>query len=365
MAKLKKKKIEAVAMLYPNYESEKAINRYSETLAINIKPVIPITYTAGKPLTLLTKFFDIKKYKIVHIQHEYNLLGKFGVPFFILYSLLFMTNVKVVTTMHTVLSCNEKFRSGKIKTFLRKILYKVQNRFIRNTSDIVVVHSDFFKDILVNEYGFDSDKVKVVPQAIIEDVPLMDKDKAKEKFNLKGPVYLIIGSFVPDHGGDIIIKQAKNIDGTILIVSNPTAVNDRNNERIDSFLQENIQYVEDNKIKNVRFDIDPITDKKDEWWQYFSAADLVLLPYRGGIGSGIFSHSMAARTPVVGSDIKFFRDIEKKFNCINISLNNDYSKTIKDSIENLKSMELDCERYRQKFGITNISKLYSDMYFSL
>ena len=358
-----------VAMIFPNYDSEKAINGYSQTLTDNIRKekseVTDITYTAGKPMSLFKQIFKIKSHDVVHIQHEYNLLGKFGIPFFMLYTMLFFSKCKVVTTMHTVLSCDENFRGSKLKTFLRKLLYRFQNRIIKNTSDKVIVHAQFFKDILIEEYGFDDKKIKVIPQAILEDVPMMDKGKAKKKFGLKGPVYLIIGSFVPDHGADMIIKRAAGIDGTILVVANPTAVNDRNETRIDSFLEENVQYVKDNNIKNVRFDIAPITDQSPDWWPYFSAADLVLLPYRGGIGSGIFAHSMAARTPVVASDIKFFNEIASKYTCLKVAYNDEYVEMINDAMSGLHVMEMSCERYRQKFGMFRVAKLYADLYFSL
>lgn len=353
------------AMIFPTNESEKAINRYSETLTREIRNydnINDINYTAGKPFTLFNQCKYIRSHDIVHVQHEYNLLGKFGIPFFMLYSRLFLSKVKVITTMHTVLSLNEKFSSGKLKTFLRKMLYRVQNRFINWTNHKVIVHAQFFKDILINEYGFKEDKIQVIPQAILEDVPMIDKEEAKKKFNLKGPVYLIIGSFVPDHGADLIIKRAKEINGTILIVANPVAVNDRNEKRIDSFLEENIQYVKDNDIKNVRFDIKPITDTSPDWWNYFSAADLVLLPYRGGIGSGILAHSMAARRPVVASDIKFFNEISENFNCLEVTYNDEYPKTIEDSMSNIRGMSISCDMYKQNFGMSQVAKLYSTLY---
>ncbi len=138
-----------IAMVYPSRESEKGISGYSATLVDNIKDsgaeIESMTYTAGSPSTLFKKFREFKNYDIIHIQHEYNLLGWYGLPFFLLYFLLSLSGCKVVTTMHTVLSQKEKFKGNKLKTLLRKILYLTQNRVINWFSDIIVVHANFLK----------------------------------------------------------------------------------------------------------------------------------------------------------------------------------------------------------------------------
>ena len=164
-------------MLYPARGSEKAISGYSETL-VNSIGMDSITYTAGKPLTLFKQ--KILGHDVVHVQHEYNLLGWYGVPFFALYFVLFFSRAKVVTTMHTVLSQKEKFKGSILKTFLRKILYSAQNRVINWCSSKVVVHAEFFKEILIAEYGFSEDKIQIIPQGIIEDVNIISKDEAKK-----------------------------------------------------------------------------------------------------------------------------------------------------------------------------------------
>jgi len=103
-----------IAMVFPTRESEKAISGYSATLTDSIKKkrgnIDNFLYTAGAPQTLFKKLNKLKKYDVVHIQHEYNLLGWYGLPFFILYSYLAFCKCRVITTMHTVLSQNEKFR---------------------------------------------------------------------------------------------------------------------------------------------------------------------------------------------------------------------------------------------------------------
>ena len=142
-----------VASIFPKEESEKAISNYTKQLIKSQKQrgidVTPIMYTAGKASTLRKQFSDLKEYDVVHIQHEYNLLGGYGLPFFELYDELEYQKKKVITTMHNVLSQNEEFKSGRIKTFLRKLLYRKQNKVIGKVSDKIIVHANFFKKILV------------------------------------------------------------------------------------------------------------------------------------------------------------------------------------------------------------------------
>jgi len=362
-----------VGMMFPDRNSEKAISGYSCTLTENMRktgiPIEDVTYFAGKPWSIIKKIWKIKKFDVIHIQHEYNLLGWYGIPFFILYFILLFSKIKVVTTMHTALSMKENFNGNKLKTILRKILYFTQNRMIKWISSKTVVHANFFKEILCKEYGFNKKDILVFPQAIIENVKITPKNKAKRELNLSGPVYLFMGEIVPDHGQDIIIKQTKNIGPTILVVGSPFSVNDRNSSRVKSYLKENQDYVkEENLDKIVRFDIFKMDDKKQEWWNYFCAADLVLLPYRGGIGSGIFAHAMATETPVVASNIKFFNEISKKFGCLKITKKeSDYPKVIKESMKpkNLKRMIKECKRYKKIFGLTPFSKKYKRLYEKL
>jgi glycosyltransferase involved in cell wall biosynthesis len=362
-----------IAMVFPTRESEKAISGYSVTLTETMRKkgidIDDITYTAGKPFSLFKQLSNLSKYDVVHIQHEYNLLGWYGLPFFIVLIYLSLFKLKLILTMHTALSQKEKFKERKIKTILRKILYFTQNRVINWTSNGVVVHANFFKEILVNEYGFKGEKIVIFPQGIIEGIKTLSKNEARKKFHLSGPVYLFMGSMIPDHGHDIIIKKAKQIGATILVVANHLSVNDRNTNRNLSYLEENKRYVQENKlVKFVRFDVFDITDKNPEWWEYFSAADLVLLPYRGGIGSGIFAHAMAMKKPVIASNILFFKEISKNFGCIKIAkTESEYPKLIKESIKpkNYSKMVNECNHYIKEYGLSVLALKYKHLYSSL
>ena len=359
-------------MVYPHPNSEKGISAYSSHLIENIKKqgakIDGITFFQGKPLSIFNKIQKLLRYDVIHIQHEYNLLGWYGIPYFFLLAFLGLFKKKhVVVTMHNVLSQKEEFQSGKIKTFFRKILYKTQNRWIKWNSNKIIVHSEAFKNILFAEYNIPNEKILVFPHPIIENIKTISKVEAKKELNLRGPVYLLIGTMVPDHGHDIIIRQADKIGKTILVATNPSAVNYKNESKIKNFLKMNQNIVQrNNSEKFVRFDLGPIS--YDKWWKYFSASDLVLLPYRGGIGSGIFADAMAIKKPVVASNVIYFREFAQNYGSIKLAdKNEDFPKTIKETMKpkNYKKMVKESARYLKENGLTPISKRYINFYQSL
>ena len=361
-----------LAMIYPHPDSEKGISAYSSNLVRNLRKqdvdIREETFVAGKPFSLIKKLPKLLRYDIIHLQHEYNLLGWYGIPYFFVLSFLGLFKKEfLIITMHTIISKSQEFIGSKLKTFLRKVLYRIQNKCIDKNSKLIIVHAKFFKEILSTEYSISEDKIIVVRQGIIEDIKETNKEQAKKELGLSGQVYLIIGTFVPDHGADIITKQADKIGKTILIVSNPAAVNDRNVEKIQGFVDLNKKIVEGNNFEMyVRFDFKEIP--YNLWWKYFCVSDLVLLPYREGIGSGIFADAMAIRKPVVASNIKYFREISKDYDCIKIAeKDKDFPLIIKNAMnpKNYEKMCLECQRYFEENNLTIISKKYKQIYQSL
>jgi len=359
-------------MIYPSQDSEKAISNYCIHLIKAMKSqglqVDSLTYEMGNPFSFFKIIKKLKKYDILHLQHEYGLFGYYGMPFFFILPFLKMAKKKIlITTMHTAMSHKEKINENKVKNFLRNLIYFLQNRLINYSSDLTIVHADFFKGILVKEYGFKKSKVEILPHGIIENVKTLDKPKARKELNIKGNTYLIIGNLQPVNGSDIILKQADKIGKTIIVATNPKSVNIKSIKKAGSYINILQNIVKNNAHpKYVRFDLKEIP--YELWWKYFSAADLILLPYRGGIGSGIFSDAMALKKPVVASNIPYFRWIAKEYGCVKIARkDSDFPETIKDAMkkQNYAKMESECKKYFNERGLTPVSKRYVKIYKSL
>ena len=358
-------------MISPTRESEKAISAVSLNLVNGIKrerfPIDILTYSAGSPFSFFRLIKKLKIYDTIHIQHEYNLLGYYGLPFFFVFSFLSLLNKKIITSMHTVLPKKERIKESSIKSFLRKNFYVLQNWFIKKTSDLVIVNEDFLKKILIEDYNFEHEKITVIPQPLIEKPLLISKFKAKKELGITGKMFLIIGNLTEDVGADIIIRKAGKIGKTIIFATNPRGVNVRSRTKTQNYINFNKEIVRKNKFeKFVRFDLKEIPN--DLWWKYFSAADIILQAYRGGIRSGIFSDAMAAEVPVIASNIPFFREMAKKYRSLKIAKKGeDYPILIKEAIKpkEYQRMKKECKRYKKENSLSIISQKYKKIYFNL
>lgn len=358
-----------VTMIYPNVESEKAMSNYSLDLIEGLKKqgisVVKGEYIFHKPWSLFRVLPKLTQHDIIHIQHEYNILGWRGLPFFplLLYLKLFYGG-KTILTLHNVSSKKAKFKEDtKIKGILRKILYVTQNKLIKHFSDYTIVHCDYFREILAKEYGFNKQRMSSIPQAVKENIKTLSRKASRKELKLPGKNYLIIGTFVPEHGAADVVKQADRINGKVLIVTNDSPIHNRNRKRILDYIDYVKHLVKNPKIgKNVRLDLKEIPF--DLWWKYFSASDLVLLPYKEELASGIFSDAIAMKVPMVGADIPYFREFARKYGIIEIAKERDFASTINRAMEpkNYKKIKKNMRDYLKEFGVSNIGKKYKPIY---
>ncbi len=357
-----------IAMVYPSVESENAMSNYTLDLIGALEKqglkIVRGEYVFQKPLSLFKILPHLMKSDIIHIQHEYNILGWKGLPLFpLLFFLRFFYNGKTILTLHNVPSKKTDRKESKIKSILRRALYTTQNAMIKHFSDYTLTHCEHFRNLLNEEYGFKLEKITAIPQAIkkIEMVP--KRELSRKELGLSGKNYLIIGTFVPDHGAADVVKQADKINGTVLIVTNASRAYKRNDKRVLDYLGYVKSLAKNPKIgKNVRFDLKELPF--DLWWKYFAASDLILLPYKEGLASGIFSDAIAMQIPMVGSDIAYFKEFDKKYGIIELATNGDFSSAINKAIkpENYGKMKKRMKEYLNEFGVSSIGKKYLPVY---
>ena len=340
-------------MIYPDNKQEQAIHNYSEDLLKHTK-TDSLTYTRGKPFTF--PFFKALKYKTIHIQHEYNLLGWYGLPFFILLPLLWLFGRRLILTMHTVLSPVD-VNVGILRTFF----YIAANIIIGLTKTKIIVHSEAFKNILVCDYFFNEKSIVVIRHGVKE-VPKFDREKIKKELGLKGNVILLIGTFHKDHQPHLVIYQADKIDGEIFIVWNSDK-----GWKFNVYYDKCYKYAKENWLtKNISsLDLaETYHDHQEWWWEFFYAADVVALPYVDGIGSGIFQDAMATRTPVVCSNTDYFREMlgynggeNPKDACGEIAIfDHDFPRAIKYAIKHQVKLRKGCDAYANKYSVKNMAK---------
>ena len=132
------------------------------------------------------------KPQIVHIQHEINMFGDWptALIFPLLPFLLKMTRVKVVVTIHAIVSQKqidikflETFWRSEKKFFvpLMKIFFYLLFKIIGWFSDKIIVHSQGLKNILVKDYGLNGKKITVILEGIPDEIKLIKKEKVTKQ----------------------------------------------------------------------------------------------------------------------------------------------------------------------------------------
>ena len=77
---------------------------------------------------------------------------------------------------------------------------------------------------------------------------------------------------------------------------------------------------------------------------------------------------MVSKTPVIASNIPFFREMEKRYSSLKIAKNElDYSKLIKESMKpkNYQKMVKECKRNAKEHKLSIVTEKYKKLYISL
>jgi len=362
-----------VAMVSPDIKYEKGIALYSSNIAeiMNNKGVKIdlITYEVRSYTSLLKTITRLKKYDVIHIQHEYNLFGRFAGIFFAPYLILIklMNKGKIITTMHTVHGKEEQLVPNVLwwSWIKKQIIYPITNKLIGMISIKIITHADFLKNILINDYKIKRNKIKVIPQIVKHDAHVYQKIKSKKELGLSGNVYLMIGHMSKQKGIDTILKLAKEIGKTIVITGHPKIKNNVYSKDIEEFKK----YIEEHNLQEyVTLDLTSINSKERKWDLYFSAADIILMPYKKMTTSGIFSDAMAYGKPVIGSTSLFFQGVQKKYKCLKIAKSDqDYPLLVKEVMKPkiMKNMETEAKRYAKNHSFDSLGERYKLLYESL
>ncbi len=356
-----------VAMLAPDESYEKGISTYAIKLIEAIKEegisIESVKYKNRKLFSLLRVIPNLKGYDVIHIHHENRLFGIIdGIWFMPFITLLrIFSRAKIIMTFHTVHTRDEQlFSLHPFLNFLKRNFTHPLNYIFANLfADKFIVMAPFLKEKLSQASPIKKEKIVFIPPGINFNTPKFDKSKSKEELNLKGFVYLIIGTLGQNKGVDLILTQAKKIGKTILIAGNLGGSKQGYAEELQDYVKKNGL----NKI--VRLDLmNEIPSKSPPlWWKYFSAADLILLPYRVTTTSGIFIDAMSSERPVVSSNLDYFREISKNYGCIKIAKKvEDYPKVIKEALKQHKFMEKEARRFKRLNDISLVGMKHKELY---
>lgn len=280
---------------------------------------------------------------LIHIQHEFFLFG--GITTALLFP-LFLIIVKllgklIVVTFHGVISLswiNEKFfRDNGLSgsPFLARLGLSILVKFIAKLSQAVIVHEEFFREILACDYKIDVDKIRIVRHGVEQRLLEVDKFEARRilKLDEKKKVLLLFGYLSPYKGIDLLIDSFGLLDETYaLIIAGGTHPRLRKTKKYNNYLEELR-----NKAAKIHSGISFTGFVPDsEVALYFIASDLVVFPYSYPTSVGPLWLAVAFEKPFLLSEP--LRGLINRQKCI-------FNLNPKEIAEKIKQMFSDINDY--------------------
>lgn len=199
--------------------------------------------------------------------------------------LIRFTGTHLVWTVHDQLEHDSSF--PQIERWVRKVLIRLADR--------LVVHSQSALNSLSHEYRVDPSKVDIIAHGHYRETygKAIDQIQARKQLNLslKGKLYLHLGALRPYKGIEHLLEvwqanQENLTDATLLIAGL-------------SYDSQYLQKLESLISHTERVIFYPQFIKDEQIHLFFSAADLVVLPYQRILTSGSAILAMSYGKPVI------------------------------------------------------------------
>lgn len=236
------------------------------------------------------KLNQLKKVKLVNIQHEFGVFGgEYGSHLLLLLKKL---QKPIVTTLHTVLPTPDE-----------RMLNIVQAIMKYSKGIIVMTHSS--KEILEKDYGLDPDRIQVIPHGI-HNIPYRTSKNAKSVLGFSGKLILSTFGFLsPGKGVEYVIEalpkvvaKFPSVQFLIIGVTHPVVLG-QEGETYRNFLTKKVHqlglsnYV---SFYNTYFDINKLL-------QFLEATDVYLSPSLNPnqTVSGTLSYALGSGRPVIST----------------------------------------------------------------
>jgi glycosyltransferase involved in cell wall biosynthesis len=224
---------------------------------------------------------------LIHLQHEFRLFGGTFATAAVVECLRRSRriNVPIATTLHGVVPM-----SDIDATFLRRYeipgtprlaqrAIHLAHRSVRELSSLTIVHHPYFKEILVNDYGFERSSIEVVLPGVLSNKALINDSDAESSLAEKtGAIknVLVFGFLTSYKLPEIVVEVANamqdaQVHFTFCVSRNPRAVSKSYLERYET-VKKSVLALGDRATWSGY-----VPD--DEVPKFFENADLLVLPY--------------------------------------------------------------------------------------
>lgn len=175
----------------------------------------------------------------------------------------------ITLVLHQVVSEVEVFEKNKLKGLFFKLSRKIFYNLVLLSASRIVVFEQELKDRLGR-----GDKILVIPHAVEQKAPLNKQDAKKAlKLSPEKSYILYFGFLSPYKGVDVLLENWENKNGYQLILAGGPNPNHENDPEYQAFINKTFELARQKDV------IAPGFVKQEEIELYFSAADLVVLPY--------------------------------------------------------------------------------------
>jgi glycosyltransferase involved in cell wall biosynthesis len=264
---------------------------------------------------------------LVHIQHETYLFGGLitALAFPLLLALIKLLRKPVIVTVHAVVPLSEItglfLKENRIPSnaLIMRFGLAFLIKLIVALSTKIIVHERNLMDILIREYNCDCSKITVINHGIEQSEVAISSDEAKRKLGVHSKKVILFFGYITGYKNvGLLIESAQflKIDNWLILIAggmHPRLADDRNYIAYISELQEKAAKISEKSILFKGF------VREEDFDLYFSAADLVILPYNISISSSgplslatsygtPFLVSNAFREVIPFSDIQFMND---------------------------------------------------------
>jgi len=244
---------------------------------------------------------------------------------------------KFIWTIHNEIPHNNKF--PELDIYLRNELNKL--------ADVVIVHSNYIKNLLKERYNIKEEKFRTIYHGIYNNyINEIKKEQARKYFNipLNSKVFLNFGKLLNYKGIDHLLEAFSNSKiqehNTFLIIAG----------QIESSFNKKLLNKYTGNSNKLITKYEYIPSKKIQY--YFNAADFSVFPYKRILTSGSMFLSYAFEKPMIIPSLPSFENYDINEGCIKYKASNILSLT--DALK--QSILLNDKEYNNLVNKTKIIK---------
>ena len=178
-----------------------------------------------------------------------------------------------------------------------RLYSRLTGRLIRCLASHFVVHSEADRDLVKSTYHIPGERITVIPHPLYDHYTVLEKGKAREILGIREQnVILFFGLLRPYKGVKYLIHAFDSLPQDMLSTTRLLIVGEAWEDRESLMIAEEFPHREKITI------VDRYVDDS-EVPVYFSAADLLVLPYTRASQSGVAHIAMAYGLPIVASRV--------------------------------------------------------------